>query len=105
MEAMVGLNSHLTMKRVLVTGATGFIGQYLVQRLLREGYEIRALIHTERRLPTSWKQTVEVIQGDVTDARMMKTAAAGCSVVFHLAGMVHSLAILPEDESLYWLVN
>jgi len=48
------------MMKVLVTGGTGFIGSYLVEELLRNGYEVRIL---SRKSTTRWKNEVEIFRG------------------------------------------
>ena len=62
------------MKLVLVTGANGFIGGHLIERLLRSGFVVRALVR-ECSHQLDWMQQVEVVVGDVRDISMMKTAA------------------------------
>lgn len=69
--------------RVLVTGATGFIGGHLVRYLLRRGHQVRALV---RRDASSLAGLgVELAHGDVTEAAAVCTAAAGAGAVVHLA--------------------
>ena len=73
------------MARVLVTGATGYLGKRLVPRLLAGGHEVRALV----RDPSTAAQPagVEVMQGDLTDALSLQRAAAGEDVVVNLASI------------------
>jgi uncharacterized protein YbjT (DUF2867 family) len=78
------------MKVVLVTGAVGFIGLHLVDRLLRNGVAVRALVRDASR-QVKWCRVVEVMEGDVRDAALMKTATVGVDTVFHLAGKAHDL--------------
>ena len=71
--------------RVLVTGATGFVGRHLIPRLLRRGHSLRAA--ARRSLPEDWKGGVEWLPSDVTDATTLRHAADGCDVVVHLVGI------------------
>ncbi len=67
-----------------VTGATGFIGTHLVERLLDDGHEVSALTGDEanaEHLPES----VTVVEGDITEKESMREAMAGADGVFHLA--------------------
>ena len=52
--------------RVLVTGAAGYIGQELVKRLLKEGFDINVLLRSNR-MPDSIEQRVKVFKGDILD--------------------------------------
>ena len=79
-------------RRVLVTGGEGFIGSHLVDRLLAEGAEVRALVHYNPFGRWGWLQDkagdVEILAGDVRDADRVATAVAGTDVVFHLAALI-----------------
>lgn len=90
--------------RILVTGASGFIGRHLVERLAREGHAVRALIH-DHSGPARWPASVDVARGDVRDAGAMKAATAGCEAVFHLAGKAHALTEVRGEEEAYRAVN
>jgi NAD dependent epimerase/dehydratase len=81
---------------VLVTGAGGFIGSHLVERLVEEGCRVRALTHYNSRndwgllelLPAETLAAVEVVSGDVTDPFAVRKAVKGCEVVYHLASLI-----------------
>ena len=80
-------------RKVLVTGGEGFIGSTLVERLVREGAEVRALVHYNPFGRAGWldrevHREVEVIPGDVRDAERVFDAVNGCEVVFHLAALI-----------------
>ena len=80
-------------RRVLVTGGEGFIGSHLVERLVREGAAVRALVHYNPFGRFGWldpevHDEVEVVPGDVRDPERVFTAVEGCEVVFHLAALI-----------------
>jgi nucleoside-diphosphate-sugar epimerase len=72
--------------RALVTGATGLVGSHLVERLLADGWAVRALV----RAPSPWldQHDVECVRGDVLDADSFTRAARGTDVVFHTAAAI-----------------
>ena len=77
-----------TQGRVLVTGAAGFIGRYLVPALLDNGWEVLALAH-ERSLPKCLKSdALQVIQGDINDLTLIRNAVSQVDAVCHLAGYI-----------------
>jgi nucleoside-diphosphate-sugar epimerase len=71
--------------RSLVTGAGGFLGRHLVQRLVERGGQVRALVR--RPSPGLAVLGVEVVQGDVRDEEAVRAACRGVEVVFHLAAV------------------
>lgn len=81
-------------KKVLVTGAGGFIGSHLAERLVREGAEVRALVHYNALGRRGWLDgselagNMEIVAGDVTDAGSVRAAMRGASHVFHLAALI-----------------
>ncbi|MEE9582670.1 MAG: SDR family oxidoreductase [Acidimicrobiia bacterium] len=76
--------------RILVTGATGYIGGRLVPRLLEAGHQVRCLARSPENLDLRpWRHQIEVVGGDVLDVVSLKEAAAGCDAAFYL---VHSMA-------------
>ena len=80
--------------RVLVTGGAGFIGSHLSDRLLAEGYEVRALdsldpqVHPEGERPDYLDSGVELLSGDVRDRDAVGKALDGVDAVVHLAAAV-----------------
>ena len=75
--------------RTLVTGATGFIGSHLVRSLVADGHGVRALVRPGDARGFGGPD-VEVVEGDVRDARAVGRALRGCSQVFHLASGSHA---------------
>jgi uncharacterized protein YbjT (DUF2867 family) len=79
------------MKRMAVTGATGYIGGRLVPRLLEAGYVVRCLVRSPRKLQDrAWADNpnVQVAQADLTDAKSLAAKLEGCEAAFFL---VHSM--------------
>jgi NAD dependent epimerase/dehydratase len=85
-----------TKKKVLVTGADGFIGSHLVERLVAEGADVRAFcLYTSQgtwgwleQSPAHVKEAIDVRLGDIRDARFVAEACKGIDVVFHLAALI-----------------
>lgn len=74
--------------KVLVTGATGFLGQWLTRRLLDEGFEVRVLARSKGKLEELSRLKLEVAEGDVTNFESLDQACRGVDGVFHLAGLI-----------------
>ena len=82
--------------RVLLTGAGGFIGSHLAERLVRAGARVRAFVHYNSRndrglleyVDNDVQAALEVVLGDLTDATMVRRAVADCQVVFHLGALI-----------------
>ena len=84
------------MKKVLVTGADGFIGSHLTEELVKKGYSVRAFTFYNSfntwgwldNLPPNIMENVEVFAGDVRDPNGVRTAMRGVDEVFHLAALI-----------------
>ncbi len=75
--------------RVLVTGATGYIGGRLVPQLIEQGHQVRCLTRQPSRLSLDpWRDRVEVAEGDAMDRPSLEDALAGCDAAFYL---IHSM--------------
>lgn len=87
---------NLASRRVLVTGAGGFVGSHLVERLLDAGAEVRCFIryNSENRygmlqdLPAERLAALEIIAGDLRDAEAVRQAAEGVDAIFHLGALI-----------------
>ncbi len=83
-------------KKVLLTGADGFIGSHLAERLLEEGCQVRAFVYYNSfnswgwldSLPKETKDRLEIFSGDIRDPNGVRTAMKDIEVVFHLAALI-----------------
>ncbi|OGV65325.1 MAG: NAD-dependent dehydratase [Lentisphaerae bacterium RIFOXYA12_FULL_48_11] len=87
---------NLSGKKILVTGADGFIGSHLVEELVRRGFDVRAFVLYNSFNSWGWldhsepaiKKNLDIFAGDLRDAYGVKQAMKGCDVVLHLAALI-----------------
>ena len=86
----------LSNKKILVTGADGFIGSHLTEELVRQGHDVRAFVLYNSFNSWGWldstepevRRSLDVFAGDIRDPHGVKTAMKGCEVVLHLAALI-----------------
>jgi NAD dependent epimerase/dehydratase len=84
------------MKKILITGADGFIGSHLAETLVRQGYKVCAFVMYNSLNSWGWldhcatdvKCRLEVFAGDIRDPHGVKEAMKGCDAVLHLAALI-----------------
>jgi nucleoside-diphosphate-sugar epimerase len=86
-------------QKVLLTGATGFVGQVLTQKLQAENIAIRALVRDKSKLIE-----LEAVSLDLTEEWPLNPCT-GVDTVFHLAGKAHALSEIAADDKEYQLIN
>lgn len=95
--------------KILVTGATGFIGSHLAEKLVKEGHAVRALVRGRARdgpylegLKVLERLNIRIVRGDLLDKKSLEDAVKGVDAVFHLAAIARPMAI-PNEE--YFRIN
>jgi NADH dehydrogenase len=85
---------------ILVTGASGFVGGYLVPELLRRGRAVRAMVRDPAKGERLKAAGAEIVKGDLLDPASLERAVQGCGSVLHLAAVADS-----SDRELNFRVN
>jgi len=83
-------------KKILITGADGFIGSHLTETLIRSGYDVRAFVLYNSFNSWGWldhaapeiRKELDIFNGDIRDPYGVKKAMTGCDVVLHLAALI-----------------
>jgi dTDP-glucose 4,6-dehydratase len=95
-EIKKGTIMNIRDKKILVTGADGFIGSHLTEELVRRGCDVRAFVYYNSFNSWGWldqagveiKKSLEIVSGDIRDPYGVRKAMASCNVVMHLAALI-----------------
>ncbi len=87
---------NLKNKKILVTGADGFIGSHLVEKLVDEGHKVKAFVYYNSFNSWGWLDSfpkdkldkIEIFTGDIRDPNGVRTAVKSCDIIFHLAALI-----------------
>ncbi|MFM2117501.1 MAG: hypothetical protein RL316_691, partial [Bacteroidota bacterium] len=93
------------MKKILVTGGTGFLGSYILQELITQGYHVRALFRKKERpfwIDSAVLEKVEWVSGDILDIVSLEEAMEGVDNVIHAAAMV---SFNPAEKKALYKIN
>ena len=80
--------------KILVTGAAGFLGSHLTEKLVENGYDVRVLVHYDSNNNWGWlenskyKKDIEFVVGDIRDFDSVYSALQNVDEVFHLAALI-----------------
>lgn len=82
--------------QVLITGAAGFIGSHLTEALVKNGYQVRAMVHYNSQSNWGWLETfpkhirekIEIFPADIGDPFAVRQAVSECEIVYHLAALI-----------------
>jgi len=88
--------------KILVTGATGYVGHNLAKTLAEQGNEVQVLVRNLASSNIPQHKNIRVFGGDITDRRSIPAAMIGCEEVYHTAALVK---IFSKDPSLFQKVN
>ena len=77
------------MEKVFITGATGFIGNNLVSKLLEKGYKVKILVRDKKKLNRFiWKDLIEIVYGDILEPESFSRKINDCEIIIHSAALI-----------------
>ncbi len=88
--------------KILITGATGFIGQHLVRALLEKNYNVRIFVRNEEKARKMFGDKVELVVGNLDDMLKIKDSLSNVRIVYHLAGKIGEWGI---EREVYFKTN
>jgi nucleoside-diphosphate-sugar epimerase len=94
--------SRVPDRPVLVTGATGFTGGYLVRSLVSDGYSVRVVVRSKAKAAATLPREIDVREGDITDPAVVTSVVEGVGTIYHLAAAYREAY---HREGGYWRVN
>ena len=86
-----------TYKRIAVTGATGFLGSHITERLIQDGYEVAILARDANKAQAFEGRVSKIVIGDISDSEKISELVAGCDVVFHTVSNFRTASGPPES--------
>lgn len=89
--------------KVLVTGATGFVGSHIVRQLNAAGHSVRALYRSQKKLSQLADLEYDAVAGELDDIAALERACAGCELVFHVAAKADYWK--DDDRDALWRIN
>ncbi len=93
-----GAEAPAESRRVLLTGASGFVGGWVLRELVAKGYQpvcvVRQRDRLLRKLEPEQASRVEAVEGDLADADALRKAAEGCGAAIHLVGIIYERKLL-----------
>ena len=103
------MNFSVEKKKIVVSGGTGFIGSWVVEKLLKRGACVRVIAKTSESLErleyVKNKNKIEILVGDLKDPNFSKKAVDGCDAAFHLAALKKNAKFYSQHPGLVLLEN